>query len=130
MQISQISHIKYKYKHTFSDPIISLTNAFYSPDARHPRPEEVRSLVDAGADQHAAVGASLDGELGGAGVLVPHQPLTRRLEVREAGLQVGEAARVGPGLAILAPAADVGHGHDAKMLKYSISALSDKYAAS
>ena len=104
---------------------MSLNNAFYSPHARHPGPEEVWSLVDAGADQHAAVGAALDGELGRAGVLVTHEPLARRLEVREAGLQVGEAARVGPGLAVLAPAADVGHGHDAEMLKYSICALRD-----
>ena len=58
-----------------------------SPNSRDARPEELRPLVDAGADEKAAVGAALDGQLPRASVVVRHEVLGGRGEVIEAILQ-------------------------------------------
>ena len=62
---------------------LSLSHSPYSGDAG---PEELRPLVGACADEEAAVGAALDGQLARARVPLRHQVLRRRSEVVEAVL--------------------------------------------
>ena len=95
----------------------------YSPHTRHPGPEQVRPLVDAGPHQHAAVGAALDGQSVTARVLVLHQPLPGLLEVGQTVLQVVQSPGIGPGLSILSTTPDIGHSHDAKMLKSKLFSI-------
>ena len=72
-----------------------------SPNSRDARPEELRPLVDAGADEKAAVGAALDGQLPRASVVVRHEVLGGRGEVIEAVLQnieTSKKVKLGPAL--------------------------------
>ncbi len=101
----------------FRDPVFTAREFFKAQHIEHAVTDidgakEMRMFGDAGAGEQAAIRIAHDAEMGAAGIVMIDQPMGGVGEIVKHVLLVLQHARLMPGLAIDAAAAQIGHGID------------------